>query len=125
MRFLGTCLITKDVIGLARFYGRVLNVDYEENDTHVDFPVPGGTFSIYSRQAAIADMGFDFPPDAGYGYATLMFSVTDVDAEFTRLLSYGVEFMTRPKTYPWGARSCHFRDPDGNIVDLVSPPPPR
>ncbi len=51
-----------------------------------------------------------------------MFRVDDVDKEFDRLKKIIKEFMTIPTTYPWGARSLQFRDPDGNIIDFVTPP---
>jgi catechol 2,3-dioxygenase-like lactoylglutathione lyase family enzyme len=57
---------------------------------------------------------------AGYGSFTIGFEVEDVDEEYERLKTLGVRFVKLPATYPWGARSVWFRDPDGNIVDFYS-----
>lgn len=35
----------------------------------------------------------------------------------------GVTLVARPKTHRDGARSCYFRDPDGNAVQIIHHPP--
>ncbi len=78
------------------------------------------TVNLMSKKAAaISDMAFAFEETTGHGYTTISFGVPDVDAEYERLRALDIEFMTEPHTYPWGNRSVHFRDPDGNIVTLV------
>jgi predicted enzyme related to lactoylglutathione lyase len=57
---------------------------------------------------------------AGYGSIPIVFKVNDVDAEYERIKTLGVEFIMLPTTHPWGARSFWFRDPDGNIIDFKS-----
>ncbi len=47
---------------------------------------------------------------------TIGYNVADVDAEYQRLKLLNVDFVTIPTTWPWSARSVHFRDPDGNII---------
>jgi hypothetical protein len=43
-----------------------------------------------------------------------------VDAETERLRSLGVSFETEPATYPgFGIRAAHFRDPDGNLIEII------
>ena len=50
------------------------------------------------------------------------FIVEDIDAEYERLmaLNMDIEFVAVPTTYPWGARSMHFRDLDGNLVCFIN-----
>lgn len=122
MRFLsGICLITDDVPRLSRFYQQVLQVEAEPDDEHVVIAFDGGAITLYAKAAAQRDMGFAFAPHHGAGLCKISFLVEDVDAEYARLmaLDVGVEMMTPPTTYPWGARSMHFRDLDGNIVCFV------
>lgn len=52
----------------------------------------------------------------------LEFEVADVDAERERLGSDGIEWVLEPTTQPWGNRSTLLRDPDGNLVNLCTPP---
>ncbi len=118
----GVCLITGDVRKLAEFYQKVLQTNVDINDVHVEITVEGGGITLYSKAAAERDMGFDFNKYHGTGMTKFTFFVEDVDAEYERLksLNLNVEFVTVPTTYPWGARSMHFRDPDGNIVCFVN-----
>jgi len=46
-----------------------------------------------------------------------------VDQWAAFLESRGVTFDMRPKTHRDGARSCYFRDPDGNRVQIIHHPP--
>jgi uncharacterized glyoxalase superfamily protein PhnB len=48
----------------------------------------------------------------------LSFNIDDVDTEFQRLHSLGVDIINEPKTHPWGARSFQFKDPDGNVMNF-------
>jgi len=117
----GICLITENVVRLAEFYAKVLQVEVDSNDIHVVVAVDGGGITIYSKAAAIKDMGFSFDQYCGTGMCKLTFFVEDVDAEYERLvaLDMNIQFMAAPTTYPWGSRAMHFRDPDGNIVCFV------
>lgn len=117
----GICIITEDVPKLAHFYEKILQTKIDINDIHVDIPLDGGGITIYSKSAAEKDMEFDFTKYHGTGMVKITFFVEDVDAEFERLnaLNMNVEFIAVPTTYPWGARSMHFRDLDGNIVCFV------
>ena len=47
----------------------------------------------------------------------------DVDAWATFLESHGVTIDAQPRTHRDGARSCYFRDPDGNTVQIIHHPP--
>lgn len=123
MRFAnGICLITEDVKKLSDFYQEVLQVKVETNDIHVNIILDGGGITIYSKAAAEKDMGFDFSQYNGTGLCKITFFVEDIDNEYKRLQSLNVQFMTPPTLYPWGTRSMHFRDLDGNIVCFVNLP---
>ncbi len=43
----------------------------------------------------------------------LVFQVTDIDAEYARLIAHGVRFEGPPERQPWGTEAVFF-DPDGN-----------
>jgi len=47
----------------------------------------------------------------------------DVDQWAAFLESKGVELAAKPRTHRDGARSCYFRDPDGNSVQIIHHPP--
>lgn len=47
----------------------------------------------------------------------------DVDRWATFLEARGVALDARPRTHRDGARSCYFRDPDGNRIQIIHHPP--
>ncbi|SRR5712692_6850033 len=47
----------------------------------------------------------------------------EVDRWAAFLESHGVRLDAKPKTHRDGARSCYFRDPDGNRVQIIHHPP--
>jgi len=47
----------------------------------------------------------------------------DVDRWAAFLEARGVTLDAKPKTHRDGARSCYFRDPDGNRVQIIHHPP--
>jgi predicted enzyme related to lactoylglutathione lyase len=89
-----------------------------------DRPVPEG------RWIELAIPGYDtriilFTPedqrDRVGSFFNGAFSCEDVDAAHAALTARGVAFEGPPKTTPW-ARVARFRDPDGNLFVLLSPP---
>ena len=47
----------------------------------------------------------------------------DVDAWAAFLEGHGVTIDAKPRTHRDGARSCYFKDPDGNSVQIIHHPP--
>jgi catechol 2,3-dioxygenase-like lactoylglutathione lyase family enzyme len=119
MKFTGICLITQNVPALAHFYTQILEVKAEGDDEHAELQIKGGSIAIFSVHG-MEHMAPHSMQGAGFGNITLGFEVDDVDAEYERLKAFDVEWVMLPTTHPWGARSCWFRDPDGNIVDFFS-----
>lgn len=117
MKFAGICLITEDVAALTRFYEKVLQTKAEGDSLHADIRTDGAALSICARSVAEDDMGLSI--QNGTGKFTMGFMVEDVDLEYERLVGLGIEIMKQPTTYPWGARSMQFVDPDGNILSLA------
>lgn len=105
---------------MAEFYSKVLEVEAEMNDVHSFVQTEHASLTLYSKQAAERDMGFDFSEHWGAGNFCIEFPVEDVDSEYERLEKLGVEFVATPKTYPWGNRAMQFRDVDGNIITFAS-----
>jgi catechol 2,3-dioxygenase-like lactoylglutathione lyase family enzyme len=47
----------------------------------------------------------------------------DVDAWAAFLEGHGVTIDAKPRTHRDGARSCYFKDPDGNTIQIIHHPP--
>lgn len=119
MRFLGICLVTDDVPALARFYDRALQTESDIDPIHTSIQTQGASLAIYSRRAAERDMQLFF--DRRPGGFTLQFLVDDVQKQWERLKTLGVEIVREPTVYPWGSRSMQCKDPDGNLITFASP----
>lgn len=117
MKFTGICLITHSVPILADFYDRVLNAHAVGDETHMELHMEGAGIAIFSYEG-MEGMAPHSMDGAGCGSVTIAIEVEDVDAEYERLKTLGVDIVKPPATYPWGARSVWFRDPDRNLVDF-------
>jgi catechol 2,3-dioxygenase-like lactoylglutathione lyase family enzyme len=59
-------------------------------------------------------------PDTVGGFKHLALQTRDVDAVAARLEAAGVPFTVEPTDAAGGVRLASFRDPDGNLLELVS-----
>ena len=86
--------------------GRSVLLLFKAGATHEPFETPGGTI----------------PPHAGDGPTHLAFSIDadEVDTWTQKLKDENVELESRVE-WPGGARSLYFRDPDANLVELITP----
>ena len=121
MEFEGICLITNNVPLMAGFYSKILKVEAEGDDTHVELKTKVAAISIFSTEG-MENMAPYSMNGAGYGSFTIGINVKDVDAEYERIKGFGVDFVMLPTTHPWGRRSFFFRDPDGNIISFAGMP---
>jgi predicted enzyme related to lactoylglutathione lyase len=122
-------IVTDDVAGLAGFYASLLGVPAALNEYYVE--IQAGPASVgFSRRrfSEYRETGAQAPdaqaPDAhvpgGTDEIVLDFVADDVDAEYPRIAALGVGWVMPPTTQPWGNRSMMFRDPAGNLVNVLS-----
>jgi catechol 2,3-dioxygenase-like lactoylglutathione lyase family enzyme len=119
MKFTGVCLNTESVPTLVQFYTKIFGCQLAGDDRHAEAEFGGLSLTLFTWQG-MEEMAPGSMQGAGYGSFTIGFEVEDVDREYERLKALGVEIVKPPATYPWGARSVWFRDPDRNIVDFFS-----
>ncbi len=107
----------RDVLGFTATFG-------DENDVYADFEAGGVTLALFRRDLmalAVGTADKSEPADSQDKIA-LIFSVEDVDAAYAELQAKGVSFVTTPQDRTqWGIRTAHFRDPDGNLLEIYSP----
>jgi predicted enzyme related to lactoylglutathione lyase len=118
-------IVTDDVEGLAGFYARLLDVPTAAlNEYYVEIQA-GPTTVGFSRRRFTEHREADGPSGPGPDRRDdiiLDFLVDDVDAEYPRIAALGVGWVMPPTTQPWGNRSMMFRDPAGNLVNVLSRP---
>lgn len=117
-------LVTKNVAALGAFYQELTGVIPVGFGEFLELATAGATVAICSQRSAAAE-------DAGAlsaahnRSAVLEFVVDDVDAERARLEPLVSDWVLQPTDQPWGNRSMLFRDPDGNLINVYTPPPAR
>ena len=89
--------------------GRSVLLLFPEGGTTEPFPVPGVVGVIPPHGGARGGYHFAFSIDS-----------EDVEAWQVRLDSEGVA-VESVVTWPGGAKSIYFRDPDGNLAELITP----
>jgi len=80
---------------------------------------PGGETGILLAQADGADQGSVVGRQVG-GRVCFFLEVADFDVAYDRMVSTGIEFVTAPRTEPYG-KVAVFLDIAGNRWDLLGP----
>jgi catechol 2,3-dioxygenase-like lactoylglutathione lyase family enzyme len=112
---------------MKRFYVDVLgfNVEWEPDADNVY--LSSGIDNLALHRATEPTIGGS-PAHSGGGssldhFGLIVRSAAEVDAWAAFLESCGVPLDARPRTHRDGARSCYFKDPDGNSVQIIHHPP--
>jgi predicted enzyme related to lactoylglutathione lyase len=121
MNFVSVRIITKDIKPLIAFYEDVVGLRASwYTEEFAELTTPSCTIAIGSEKTMAL-----FCQGAARGAdnhsVILEFLVGDVDREYDRMKTSLTEIVQHPTTQPWGNRSCLFRDPDGNLVNLFTP----
>lgn len=108
-----------DLEGMARFYRQTLELEeIGDFDAAVFFKIAGG-FGGHTQVLALFDRSVELS-SAGTTLDHFALSIRreDFDAEVARLRGLGLEVETTE--HPWVQwKSLYFRDPEGNLVELV------
>jgi uncharacterized glyoxalase superfamily protein PhnB len=121
MKFTDICIITNNVLDVAKFYETIFNTKAEGDNIHSFINVAGLGIAVYDKNDAEKVMGFDYT-NAGTGLLTIGFDVEDVEDEYKRIKELGISSATEPQLWPWGAKSFRFKDIEGNIIVFRSWP---
>ena len=122
IQFTDVCFITEDVLRLRAFYETVFGGSAEGDEIHSSLVAGGTTFTFDFVVPLQESSAFHYVSAGGANNVIFGFNADDVDIEYERLLTLGVEMLNQPTTHPWGARSFQFKDPDGNILNFRSWP---
>jgi uncharacterized glyoxalase superfamily protein PhnB len=122
---ISTCLITNNVRRLVDFYEHILAVKAKwSGRDYAEFPTGVGVVAIFSGEAQQRYIPGSAKA-AKNKSVVLEFRVANVDQQYRRLQSAVKTWVQPPTTQPWGTRSIHFRDPDGNLLDFYTLPKDR
>jgi len=117
-------LNARDLEGMKRFYVDLLGFAVEWEPDRDNVYLSSGIDNLALHRSAAPTAGG--APAAGSALDHLGLIVRtpgEVDDWAAFLESRGVTIDARPRTHRDGARSCYFRDPDGNHVQVIHHPP--
>jgi lactoylglutathione lyase len=110
----------RDVLGFQPTFGA-------EGENYADFDCNGLCIALFKRSLQCEDMKKADQPLAADSEdrVAMIFGVADVDATVTHLKAKGVKFVTEAHDRKdWGIRVAHFRDPNGNLIEINHGLPP-
>ena len=114
-------LRVRDLQRSLDFYGRIMGMRVDWRPDLENVYLTSGSDNLALHQLAdgtVAD-------SSSLGLDHLGFIVArpeQVDQWAERLEAEGVELTQKPKTHRDGARSIYFRDPDGNLIQILHHP---
>ncbi len=116
-------LLVTDFPTSFRFYRDTLGLTprFNLDDVYAEFDVTGQTLALYQRPLMAGMVGTAGKPVSADAQdtAALVLATDNVDADAQMLQSRGVTFVAEPQNRTeWGARTAHFRDPDGHLIEI-------
>ena len=121
-------LNARDLEGMARFYVDLLGFAVEWHPDPDNIYLSSGIDNLALHRASPAAGSADASRASNAAspldhLGLIVRSADDVDRWAAFLEERGVTIDAKPKTHRDGARSCYFRDPDGNRVQIIHHPP--
>ena len=130
LRFTYTRLLVDDYAACFRFYRDVLGFRVgfgDETSGYADLDTGEVSIALFDRREMAEGIDQGLGEDTRQGdRLALIFAVDDVDREAAVLQEKGAPLAAPPTDHPdWGIRTAHFRDPDGNLIEINAPLAPR
>ena len=114
-------LNVRNLEAMKRFYVDVLGFSVEWEPDVSNIYLSSGIDNLALHQAATDAL--PQTPSALDHLGLIVRKAEDVDQWAAFLRERGVTLEADPRTHRDGARSCYFRDPDGNVVQIIHHPP--
>ena len=86
----------------------------------------GQRFELLQRSVGTAGLRAATPVEAAatWGFGHVCFVVDDLDETYARTLGLGAGAVFEPRPAPEdGVRMAWVHDPEGNLIELITPPP--
>ena len=113
---IGVTLWTAELERMFRFYHDTLRLPlHSRHEDFIAFQLGDIRFNLglHNQVQGASHDPFRIMPHLG---------VDDIHQEYQRLLDEGVEFIRPPEQEHWGGWIATFKDPDGNILQMLQLP---
>jgi lactoylglutathione lyase len=118
---IATVIFVRDLAKCTTFYRDTFKLPYTGTDANSSTFLLQERYLILLSVSGAADLlGADpheFKID-GSPRVVLAAGVEDVNAAYEALKAEGVTFLRPPTDQPWGLRTAHFADPEGNLWEI-------
>jgi catechol 2,3-dioxygenase-like lactoylglutathione lyase family enzyme len=112
---------------MKRFYSELLGFAVEWQPDPDNIYLSSGVDNLALHRSTPVSADASTPLTAGRStldhFGLIVREPDDVDRWAAFLESRGVTIEAKPRTHRDGARSCYFKDPDGNTVQIIHHPP--
>lgn len=125
-RIVETCINVSDMARARNFYRSLFGFEVMEGDERFcAFQVGNDVLLLFTEGASdkpVKNSGGIIPPHEtrGAGHFALAIDASALETWRTRLLEQGIAIESEVK-WERGGSSLYFRDPDDNLVELVTP----
>ena len=125
MKLINIRLLVSDFPAALKFWRDIMMLPMtfgDETMGYAYFDMGNAGLELLSRDGFAASLGEATPPPIQVGHqAVIVFRVDDVDATYADLVKRGAKKIAAPVDRPvWQARTAHFSDPDGYLVEIYS-----
>ncbi|MFL5663520.1 MAG: VOC family protein [Ktedonobacteraceae bacterium] len=118
---IATVVFVRDLTRCTTFYRDTLKLPYTGSDANSSTFLLQERYLILLSVSGAADLlGSDLNENKidGAPRVVLAAGVEDVNAAYEALKAEGVTFLRPPTDQPWGLRTAHFADPEGNLWEI-------
>ena len=125
---IATVVFVRDLARCTAFYRDTLKLPYTGSDANSSNFLLQERYLILLSISGAADLLGSDPNEFkinGSPRVLLAAGVEDVDATYETLNAAGVTFLRPPTNQPWGLRTAHFADPEGNLWEINQPITPE
>jgi lactoylglutathione lyase len=121
---IATVVFVRDLDRCTAFYRDTFKLPYTGSDANSSTFVLQERYLIFLSVAGAANLLGSDPNEfkiEGTPRVVLAAGIEDVDAAYETLKAEGVTFLRPPTDQPWGLRTAHFADPEGNLWEINQP----